>query len=44
MTMQSVGIESWVFQRSHEGPLLEALVGTRALDVDGQLTIKKATS
>ena len=30
MTMQAVGIDSCVFQRSHEGPLFEALVGARA--------------
>ena len=29
MTMQAVGIDSRVFQRSHEGPLFEALVGAR---------------
>jgi len=28
--MQAVGIDSRVFQRSHEGPLFEALVGARA--------------
>jgi len=30
MTMQTVGVDSCVFQRSHEDPLFEALVGTRA--------------
>ena len=30
MIMQAVGIDSCVFQRSHEGPLFEALVGARA--------------
>ena len=29
MTMQAVGIDSCVFQRSHEGFLFEALVGAR---------------
>jgi hypothetical protein len=29
MTMQAVGIDSYVFQRSHEGPLFEAS-GARA--------------
>jgi len=28
--MRAVGIDSCVFQRSHEGPLFEALVGARA--------------
>ena len=28
--MQAVGIPSWVFQRSHEGYLFEALVGACA--------------
>ena len=30
MIMRAVGIDSCVFQRSHEGPLFEALVGARA--------------
>ena len=30
MTMLAAGIDSRVFQRSHEGPLFEALVGARA--------------
>ena len=30
MTMQAVGIDSCVFQKSHEGSLFEALVGARA--------------
>jgi len=30
MTMQAVGVDSCVFQRSHECPLFEALVGARA--------------
>jgi len=29
MTMQAAGIDSCVFQRSHEGPLFEDLVGAR---------------
>jgi len=29
MTMQAVGIDSCVFQRSRGGPLFEALVGAR---------------
>jgi len=28
--MQAVGVDSCVFQRSHGGPLFEALVGARA--------------
>ena len=42
MTMQAVGIDSCVFQWSHEGSIFEALVGARPLEVDGQPTIKKA--
>ena len=34
MTMQAVGIDSCVFQRSHEGALFEALVGARAEFID----------
>jgi hypothetical protein len=30
MTMQAVGIDSCVFQRGHEGPLFETIVGARA--------------
>jgi hypothetical protein len=30
MTMQAVGIDSCVFQRSHEDPLFEALIGAHA--------------
>lgn len=30
MTMQAVGIDSRVFQKSHEDPLFEALVDARA--------------
>jgi len=30
MTIQAVGIDSCVIQRSHEGPLFEAVVGARS--------------
>jgi len=43
MTVKAVGVDSCVFQRSHEGSLFEALVGARAPEVDGQPTIRKAT-
>jgi len=42
--MKAVGFDSCVFQRSQERSSFEALVGARALDVDGQPTIKKAAA
>ena len=38
MTMQAVGIDSRVFQRSREGSLFEALVDARAALIGGLLT------